>query len=215
MEGENAFVINGNAIVDNQSLFDVMSDADFTGSQISGGTFLNTGTLRKSGGDGITQCNLWWDFHNNAGGIIDVQTGEIEFTSSQKFENAQGGIIEGIASIKVPSDFSNDGIISPGNSPGRLYHIGDYSPSETAVFKVELGGLTPGTEHDQLAVTGNATLNGSIDVSIVNDFHPVVGDSFVVLTASGAVSNEFTTVNTPPDLSVSVLVNPNDVTIRY
>ena len=103
MEGENDFIINGNAIVDNQSLFDVTSDADFSGSQVTGGKFLNTGILRKSGGDGVTQSNLWWDFHNNSGGIIDVESGEIEFTNSQKFENAQGGIVQGIGSIKVPT----------------------------------------------------------------------------------------------------------------
>ena len=78
MEGENDFIINGNAIVDNQSLFDVMSDADFTGSQISGGTFHNTGTLRKSGGSDVTSFNLWWDFQND-GGTIDVQSGTLQF----------------------------------------------------------------------------------------------------------------------------------------
>ena len=86
MEGENDFIINGNAIVDNQSLFDVMSDADFTGSQISGGTFHNTGTLRKSGGSDVTSFNTWWDFQND-GGTIDVQTGTLQFSCDGTFNN--------------------------------------------------------------------------------------------------------------------------------
>ena len=213
MEGENAFVINGNAIVDNQSLFDVTSDADFTGSQISGGTFLNTGTLRKSGGDGITQCNLWWDFHNNAGGIIDVQSGEIEFTNSQKFENAQGGIIQGIDSIKVPSNFSNDGIISPGNSHGILTYIDNFLPSSTAILDIQLGGLTPGNEYDQLSVTGGAKLNGTLKISLIDGFIPAKGDSFVVLTTTAAITDSFATIDAQSGLYLTVKKNSNNITI--
>ncbi len=213
MEGENAFIINGHAIVDNQSLFDVTSDADFSGSQISGGTFLNTGTLRKSGGDGVTQCNLWWDFHNNAGGIIDIQSGEIEFTSSQKFENAQGGIIQGIDSIKVPSNFSNDGIISPGNSHGILTYIDNFLPSSTAILDIQLGGLTPGKEYDQLSVTGGAKLNGTLKISLIDGFIPAKGDSFVVLTTTAAITDSFATIDAQSGLYLTVKKNSNNITI--
>ncbi len=213
MEGENAFIINGNAIVDNQSLFDVRSDADFSGSQISGGTFLNTGTLRKSGGDGVTQCNLWWDFHNNAGGIIDIQSGEIEFTNINKFENAQGGIIQGIDSIKVPSNFSNDGIISPGNSHGILTYIGNFLPSSTAILDIQLGGLTPGNEYDQLSATGNAKLNGILKISLIDGFIPAKGDSFVVLTTTAAITDSFATIDAQSGLYLTVKKNSNNITI--
>ena len=213
MEGENAFIINGNAIVDNQSLFDVTSDADFSGSQISGGTFLNTGTLRKSGGDGVTQCNLWWNFHNNAGGIIDIQSGEIEFTNSQKFENAQGGIIQGIDSIKVPSNFSNDGIISPGNSHGILTYIDNFLPSSTAILDIQLGGLTPGNEYDQLSVTGSAKLNGTLKISLIDGFIPAKGDSFVVLTTTAAITDSFATIDAQSGLYLTVKKNSNNITV--
>ena len=86
MEGEKDFIINGNAIVDNQSLFDVTSDADFTGSQISGGTFHNTGTLRKSGGSDVTSLNLWWNFQND-GGTIDVKSGTLQFSCDGTFSD--------------------------------------------------------------------------------------------------------------------------------
>ncbi len=58
-------------------------------------------------------------------------------------ENEQGGIIQGVGTIDVPSNFTNNGITSPGNSAGMLSYIGNFLPSATAVLDIQIGGLIP------------------------------------------------------------------------
>ena len=208
-------VANGNlnardaSILDNQSLYEIVADnAGFSGTP-NGGTFINTGTFRHMG-SGTCSINANWNFQNLAGGIIDAANGIIDIAD---FGNAQDAIIKGIATVNVHTTFTNDGINAPGNSAGRLTFIGNYIPSSTGVLEIELGGLTPGSSHDQLAVTGNANLNGTLNISLFGGFIPAAGDSFVVLTTTGSVSDSFITVNAQSGLYISVKNKSNNVTI--
>ncbi|MBK7229801.1 MAG: hypothetical protein IPH97_13260 [Ignavibacteriales bacterium] len=174
-ESNTTFGINGNSIVDNRSLFEILTDADFSGGTGSGGTFYNTGTFRKSGGNDVTQMNSWWKFYNQNGGVIDAASGELEFTmSTTNFSNDPGAIIKGNASIDVPTSFINNGNIEPGSNIGVLSYVGNFVSSSTGVLDIQLGGLTAGTEYDQLNVSGNATLNGSLKVRVANGFVPMM-----------------------------------------
>ncbi len=213
-ESNNSLSIRNNSVVDNRSLFDVTTDADFNGGTGSGGTFYNTGTFRKSGGNDVTQMNIWWKFHNQNGGVIDAASGMLDFAMPNPgFSNDSGATIKGAASIDVPSSFTNDGIIEPGSSIGVLSYIGNFESSATGVLDIQLGGLTAGTEYDQLNVTGNAALNGSLKVRVANGFVPNIGDTFVILNTSGTVSNNFSSLNIQDSLYLTVIVNSNNVTL--
>jgi hypothetical protein len=48
----------------------------------------------------------------------------------------------------------------------------------TALVEMELGGLTPGSEHDQLTVSGLLTLDGTLKVLLIPGFSPEAGDAF-------------------------------------
>jgi hypothetical protein len=74
---------------------------------------------------------------------------------------------------------------------------GDLVMSNTATLRIELGGLTAGTEYDRLAVTGHAALDGTLRVSLTNAFAPAAGAAFDVLTY-GSHSNAFATLVLPP-----------------
>ena len=51
-------------------------------------------------------------------------------------------------------------------------------------LEIELEGLTPATEHDQVVVNGRLDLSDSLmDVTLLNGYQPTTGDSFVVLEA--------------------------------
>lgn len=210
MSGTYAFGIVGNSVVENESLWDVKSDADFSGGTGSGGIFVNTGTFRKSGGTDISNIDGWWTFRNNSGGVIDAASGTFDFN---KLENVENSTIQGNGAVAVKTNFINNGIVSPGSSPGILSWSTNFSPSETSVLKIELNGLTPDTGHDQLAVTGNVALNGSIEVSLVNGYTPAKGDSFVVLTSTKAITNDFAALNAPQGLHLHAQVNANNVTL--
>jgi hypothetical protein len=62
------------------------------------------------------------------------------------------------------------------------------------VLEAEIGGLVAGTEYDRLAVSGTATLDGTLDVSFSAGFCATMGDSFRVL-AAGARTGTFSAIN--------------------
>jgi hypothetical protein len=62
------------------------------------------------------------------------------------------------------------------------------------VLNVTIGGTTVGTQYSQVAVSNGASLNGTLNVKLINGFVPAIGTKFTILTGS-AVSGKFVTVN--------------------
>ena len=83
------------------------------------------------------------------------------------------------------------GTIAPGNSPGMLSITGDYTQTAAGSFAAEIGGLLQGIEYDFLNVSGIATLDGLLDITLFDDgkgdFKPKRGDSFDILSAEDIV----------------------------
>ena len=69
---------------------------------------------------------------------------------------------------------------------------GTYTQGAGGTLNVALGG--PGVGYDQLAVTGTASLGGTINISTINGFVPTVGTSFQVL-AFASKTGDFQTYN--------------------
>ncbi|TVR55499.1 MAG: hypothetical protein EA425_00635, partial [Puniceicoccaceae bacterium] len=93
-----------------------------------------------------------------------------------------GGSLEGTGTVDASLD--NAGSLIPGASPGRLAITGAYTQQAAGNLAVEVAGFTPETEHDLVAVTGSATLAGSIEVTLLDGFQPEFGDTFTILTAA-------------------------------
>lgn len=83
--------------------------------------------------------------------------------------------------LGIQGDVAMAGVLSPGDSPGKLTMTGDYTQSSGGTFLAELAGLTAGTQYDQLVVGGTATLDGTLDVVLLNGFVVQLGDSFVLI----------------------------------
>jgi len=64
-------------------------------------------------------------------------------------------------------------------------------------LEIQLGGTTPGTEHDQLVVTGDATLSGILNVSLIDGFEPKLGDSFFIVNHLESGTFNFSVENLP------------------
>src|SRR5262249_29222080 len=73
---------------------------------------------------------------------------------------------------------TNAGTVRPGSdaAPGALTINGDYSQTATGTLSLRLGGLTAAADYDQLVVDGFATLDGTLDLHLVNGFVPQPGD---------------------------------------
>lgn len=107
---------------------------------------------------------------------------------------ASGDSFSGTGTIQ--SNLTNAGTVSPGHSPGTITVNGDYTQEASGTLAIELGGTIPDTEHDQLVVTGAVTLGGTLNVTLINDFSPGLGDSFTIMTF-GSISGSFASASLP------------------
>lgn len=148
---------------------------------------VDAGTLRIShaggSGTGISPINV------NLGGTLQIDN----VTIGRGAAVDKGAVLRGTGII---GPTHNDGSITPGSSAGILTVQGDYTQSEIGSLSIAIGGTAPGTQYDRLAVTGNATLDGTLNVALINGFNPAVGNTFDILTAN-SIAGTFTTVNLP------------------
>ncbi|MEO1053855.1 MAG: gliding motility-associated C-terminal domain-containing protein [Bacteroidota bacterium] len=195
--GTGAFFVN-NGIIENEGLLDWQNNSIM---QVSGagGDVLNSGVFRKSTIEGTSTVTL--RFENQADGIIDVQTGTLNFTNN--FQNLDQAGVQGTGTIDLPftNQYTNSGFFAPGTSPGTLTVLGDFVMEDDAFLKLELDGLVPDTEHDVLAIDGDAVLTGDIVVSV--GYQAQVGDEYTVLTTTGTI----TTCNLPATVTSSNVFN--------
>lgn len=115
-----------------------------------------------------------------------------------------GGGLSGTGTLIA--NLTQAGALEPGNSPGTLAIQGGLAQTATATTRIEIGAAT----HDQVVVTGPATLGGTLEVAIAPGVVPAVGQTFTILTASGGVGGAFA------DLSVTGLpFLGEDVEVSY
>jgi hypothetical protein len=205
-----------NGRIENAGVFNLLSD----GLALSAGggsfSFVNQeGGFLIGLGTGTTTTLVGIPVTNQPGAIIDAQTGTLEFT--QTLDHQEDALVRGASTLDVPGGtlMTNAGNTSPTgigdeDGTGRLTWAGNFNPTATALLLINLDGTTAGTDYDQLAVTGNATLRGTLDLQHGTGFSPPVGTSFTVLTAA-SVSGTFAAVQVPNDYTYSVAYNPTSV----
>lgn len=143
--------------------------------------------------------------NNNSATIDGIVTASGNFV--------QNGFLNGHGTLIVPNGITNNGTVAPGNSPGLLSVTGNLINSAAGIIAIELGGNTAaGNDYDQLAISGSASLNGQLFISIVNGFNPQPGQTFTILTSS-AVSGTFSSVNWPSGITGTVIYNPTSVVL--
>lgn len=83
----------------------------------------------------------------------------------------------------------NRGVVSPGNSP-EILNVATFTQEAPGTLVIEIGGLTPGpgpagdenNGYDQVNVSGLAQLGGTIQISLINNFTPTLGQTFEFMT---------------------------------
>ena len=207
----NSLTLSGTLI--NNATIDLQGDIGMSGI----GTLTNTatGTIQKSAGVGTSLLSVT---NTTNSGLLDVQTGVLQInnlgTSSGTVDTATGtifrpngnftntGTIQGEGTVDVVT-LTNQGTINPGTSPGILTIDGD-ADFTGGILNFEVNGLTPGTEHDQIIVTGSVTLGGTINV--ITGFAPAENDTFDLVTCGGTgCGSAFVTENLPADFSLANL----------
>ena len=148
-------------------------------------TVTNTGTVRAASGT-MTFTNPHNVLIQNAG-LTELAGGSIRVSTM----TLAGGILRGVGNLTANVN-NTGGAVEPGASPGILNIAssanpaiaGSYTQAAGGRLVIEVGGLTPGTQHDRLVVAGTANLNGTLELKQFNGFLPQNGDQITVLTAS-------------------------------
>jgi autotransporter-associated beta strand protein len=178
--GDNTIATNGGA---QNVLSGVRVGAQNQGLNLNGQTVtfnVASGTDEQS--DLKVTGTLW-----NSGNVIKTGDGRLELTGEQQYvgtTTVSGGslIINGniststLTTVETGATIAGSGttgaltvnagaFINPGNSPGIL-NTGDYSQAGTLI--AEINGITAGTQHDQLNVTGSVTLSGALSLDTLN-----------------------------------------------
>ena len=58
---------------------------------------------------------------------------------------------------------------------------GSYTQTAVGSLNVAIGGVTAGSQFDQLNISGPAALDGTLNASLVNGFSPTIGDAFKMM----------------------------------
>ena len=155
------------------------------------------GSLEKTGGGAFTLIGA-----NTFTGGVTISGGTLLACNTNGTATGTGGVvvqnsgtIGGTGFASGLTTVNNGGSISPGQSAGTLT-LDAVNFATGASFIVEIGGTTPGTEHDQLVVNGAATLGGALDLRYLNSFVATPGQTFTILTAN-TLTGSFDSVIAP------------------
>jgi fibronectin-binding autotransporter adhesin len=101
------------------------------------------------------------------------------------------GYVKGVGTF---TDVTFSGTFSPGLSPA-IVPVNGVSHGSSTLLVMEIGGLTPGSMHDQLDIGGVLALNGTLDVDLINGFNPAYGNVFNLF--DGTTTGTFSGYNFP------------------
>jgi len=134
-------------------------------------------------------------------GVLDLMDGELK---SPLIRHDRGGQFNFTGGTLIVDEFIGDlvqqgGTLAAGASPGATSITGNYTLEAGGALEVELAGTgTPGIAYDHYDIMGLATLDGTLDVKLLDGFVPSAGDSFAFLTGEGGFDGIFSLTNLPP-----------------
>ena len=102
------------------------------------------------------------------------------------------GAVSGTGSYPGTGTNFFEGDLQPGASPSETMFGGDVVLGAFSTTQIELAGTMPGSQFDRLAIAGDASIGGTLDVSLIDAFFPTPGDSFEIITFASR-SGEFAT----------------------
>ncbi len=190
----------------NNGMFQAVSGGNFLVSSAS--TLTNAGKIQV---DALSSMTL--PTYIQTSGLTQVD-GSLNITSADpstaRVLTLEGGTLSGTGNVAGEIVNSN-GTVHPGfgtlgvGSNG----YGDYMQGINGIFQEDISG----TQHGILAVGGTATLDGSLDVSLLNGFAPKTGDQFTFLTY-GAETGTFASIfSTDPGYDFSIDYLPTEAVL--
>ncbi len=169
--------------------------------------WVNDGTFQKTNGTAaLGSTSIDFQFVNT--GTVEVRTNTLRYAANQQSAGltllrggrlaaqAQpiqilGGSLVGPGVLTVANDQNviNAATISPGPGRGELTIAGNYQQTASGILNINLGGYSPGIGYERVTVAaggagGVATLDGTLNVNLVDGFSPTNGATFTFLNAN-------------------------------
>ncbi|MEM6288878.1 MAG: hypothetical protein AAF845_17200, partial [Bacteroidota bacterium] len=193
------------------------------GERLCNTAFRNTGTLVHDGGSlrfnapmdnaGTVRILDGLILKNGTNGVGGTDSGRTEIAETGRLEYnfsawtwTEDAEVVGTGTVAFTAGtVTNRATWRPGASPGTLTIDSDLpAPAPEAVFDLEIGGPEAGTDFDQIAVTGEAALGGTLKVTLTDGFTPSDGDRFLIVAASGGATGVFDALDLPDGLEAFV-----------
>ncbi|MDP6636906.1 MAG: PEP-CTERM sorting domain-containing protein [Phycisphaerae bacterium] len=128
-----------------------------------------------------------------------------------EFLVAAGATVSFLGDVTGSGVFNGPGLVvfengfSPGGSPASVAFQTDIRFGALSSLVIELGGRTPGigpagdedNGYDQLLAGGDVELAGTLQVTLINEFAPTVGDTFEILGFGDLDGTEFDAIELP------------------
>jgi T5SS/PEP-CTERM-associated repeat protein len=140
------------------------------------------------------QVNNGSSVNLQVGGTITVPrfqlSGSLELNGTlvaDDFWTDPGATVTG--SGTVVGNVYNNGMFTPGNSPGVLTIDGDFTQYADGQLLIEIAGLNAGSDYDQLFASGTASIEGMFLFQFLDGFAPLKGDIFDFLITSHVQAN--------------------------
>ena len=90
----------------------------------------------------------------------------------------------------MQANVTNDGVISPGTSPGLFNIDGNFTQGPSGTLLLELASPgTAGVDYDAVSATGTMSLDGNLQLVFLNGYTPSSGDVFNLLSSSGTTGD--------------------------
>jgi autotransporter-associated beta strand protein len=212
----NTSSLQGSITNNGRLVFDQPGSGAFSGTIAGSGAVVlqNTGTVVLSG------TNTYSGGTTVSGGTLSVAGSSP--TGSGDVVVAPAGTLMGTGTIAGNSIVS--GVLKPGNSPGYLSMLQNFTLNSGATFIEDIAGTTPSSSTSQLGATGyysfihvggQLTINSGVTLTprLSNLFSagepgfnspmyvPVLGDVFRIASATGGISGRFATLTQPAELT--------------
>lgn len=140
-----------------------------------------SGKIMVAGGAAAT----FYDEVNQNGTLQVLKVGST--TSTAVF----AGDFQGSGGSSGGGDIFFLGDLRPGNSPASVSYDNNVAFGPGASLQVELGGTIAGSQYDRIQVSGDLSLDGMVDVSLIDGFTLSLYDEFLIADVAGTLSGEF------------------------
>lgn len=131
------------------------------------------------------------------------------FAGGGALQNLSGGTLQLLDGADVDVLVENSGILELGSSAGQTTGM-DFQQNADGTWEVELGGLGL-SDFDRMTLTGAASLDGTLDLSLIGGYVPMLGDTLNILSATGGIAGSFASILQPATMPADLMFDVNNL----